>query len=318
MRTATHTFDTLQDLNDALPNLPVSAVITDRDGDTVPRSSLRHMVGTYAPYTVTPEAAVQSQLATALLPLADAPDIDNVPAASSMHALMECASEIHHGVRQILEAMSPEMVIERARASLPAWVEVMAEAEAMAAPSLPTQDGDDDGREAAPLDPELVKAGDTVTLAKGETTVHGPVTGISYAGGGEWDFRVGEEPYRRAGRIGLWAVTDHQPAPEPEPEWELEQVAEISFRGCHAAPLTTLRAIRTDAGWRTVNGDWADVNVESARPLVVVDPEAVDVVELAKAAWDRWDGQPADTSSNAHFRDVVRAVLAKVGLEAAR
>lgn len=70
------------------------------------------------------------------------------------------------------------------------------------------------------IDPSTVKAGDTVTLTKGETSVRGPVTGISYAGGGEWDFRVGEESYRRTGHIGLWAVTAHQPAPESEPEWE--------------------------------------------------------------------------------------------------
>ncbi len=72
-----------------------------------------------------------------------------------------------------------------------------------------------------------------------------------------------------------------QPAPEPEVEWTPGMVAEISFRGCHAAPLTTLRAIRTDAGWRTENGFLADVNVESARPLVVIDPAAVDVDALA-------------------------------------
>jgi len=177
----------------------------------------------------------------------------------------------------------------------------------------------DDPAEAAPLDPSKVKAGDTVTVTHGWAKVEDTVTEVA-----DWTPNGGTVALTLAHRPGdpfylnAWVLADHQPAPEPEPEWELEQVAEISFRGCHAAPLTTLRAIRTDAGWRTVNGDWADVNVESARPLVVVDPEAVDVVELAKAAWDRWDGQPADTSSNAHFRDVVRAVLAKVGLEAAR
>lgn len=219
MKTATHTFDTLQDLNDALPSLPVSAVITDRDGDAVPRSSLRHMVGTYAPYTVTPEPtaapphADDTQLATALLPLADAPDIENVPAAESMHTLMGAVAEIQHGVRQVLEAMSPEMVIERARASLPAWVEVMAEAEAMAAPSLPTQDGDDDGREAASLDPSTVKAGDTVTVhvaAAPPFDVHGKV----------WEPGMEAPAGLSVGNVSLTApnvtLTDHQPAPEPE------------------------------------------------------------------------------------------------------
>ena len=67
-----------------------------------------------------------------------------------------------------------------------------------------------------------------------------------------------------------------QPAPEPEPEWLEGDVADISVRGCWAADVTTLRAIRTDAGWRTKNGDWADVNVEAATALVVIDPGAVD------------------------------------------
>jgi hypothetical protein len=250
--------------------------------------------------------------------IADAPDIDNVPAASSMHTLMGAVAEIHTGVRQILESMSPEATAERARVIAPLAMELARELE-QPAPSLLDQDGDDDGREAAPLDlVRQVKAGDAVTLKSDGATLETEVAAVH-----ELPFNVIAWTVRGGLQIKVtgpdaWALTAHQPAPEPEPEWELEQVAEISFRGCHAAPLTTLRAIRTDAGWRTVNGDWADVNVESARPLVVIDPEAVDVVELAKAAWDRWDGQPADTSSNAHFRDVVRAVLAKVGLEAAR
>jgi hypothetical protein len=258
MRTATHTFDTLQDLNDALPSLPVSAVITDRDGDTIPRSSLRHMVGTYAPYTVAPETADQSQLATALMPLADAPDIENVPAASSMHALMECATEIQHGVRQVLEALSPEAYMERIRDLAPAAIELMAEAEAMAAPSLLDQDGDDDGREAAPLDaskslsfegykapitaldPTAVRAGDTVTLTgpTGRATVTGPVSDVVYIGGGEWDIRIEDTSTYRVGRIGLWALTDHQPAPEPEPEWKpgATGTAEVVREGANGGP----------------------------------------------------------------------------------
>lgn len=158
--------------------------------------------------------------------VADAPDIKNVPAADSMHTLMGAVAEIHHGVRQILEAMSPEVVIERARASLPAWVEVMAEAEAMAAPPLPTQDGDDDGREAAPLDPALVKAGDTVTLEKGAAVVIDVVIEAKSRGVGQFVFYTAENPdplipgtYYLVNH-GAWTLTDHQPAPEPEPEWK--------------------------------------------------------------------------------------------------
>lgn len=49
----------------------------------------------------TPKADHQTQLATALLPLADAPDIENVPAASSMHALLGAVVEMHEELRQI-------------------------------------------------------------------------------------------------------------------------------------------------------------------------------------------------------------------------
>lgn len=71
--------------------------------------------------------------------------------------------------------------------------------------------------DAAPLDPSKVKAGDTVTLSADETSTRGPVKDVQYAGGGEWDVWIANhaQPFR-TGRIGLWAVTDHQPAPEPE------------------------------------------------------------------------------------------------------
>lgn len=129
----------------------------------------------------------------------------------------------------------------------------------------------------APLDPSKVKAGDMVTLTKGETSVRGPVTGISYAGGGEWDFRVGEEPYRRTGRVGLWAVTAHQPAPEPEREWK---------------PGTVWADQEGEHYWYHDNGNggvFRDGRAEAymphdmgdVRPLVVIDPAAVDVHDLA-------------------------------------
>lgn len=56
MNTLTLRFDTLQQLKSELSKLPDSAVITDRDGDAVLRSSLHYMLGRYAPYTVTYEA----------------------------------------------------------------------------------------------------------------------------------------------------------------------------------------------------------------------------------------------------------------------
>lgn len=68
------------------------------------------------------------------------------------------------------------------------------------------------------LDPTAVRTGDTVTLTgpTGRATVAGPVTDAAYVGGGEWDIRIEDASTYRVGRIGLWAVTDHQPAPEPE------------------------------------------------------------------------------------------------------
>lgn len=193
------------------------------------------------------------------------------------------------------------------------------------APSLLDQDGDDDGREAAPLDPTLVKAGDMVTLRikhldrpmltlSGET--HTPNTGHGVFLGG---WRVDDLP-------DYVTLTDHQPAPEPEPEWNGAADYVATVRGVPGVRVTWSPVDDGDSNpWRTrepitdEKHSWhPESEVADVRPLVVIDPEAVDVVELAKAAWDRWDGQPADTSSNAHFRDVVRAVLAKVGLEAAR
>jgi hypothetical protein len=89
------------------------------------------------------------------------------------------------------------------------------------APSLLDQDADDDGREAAPLDPSKVKAGDTVALRieqldrpvltlAGET--HTPNTGHGVFLGG---WRVDDLP-------DYVTLTAHQPAPEPEPEWLFE------------------------------------------------------------------------------------------------
>lgn len=72
----------------------------------------------------------QSQFESPLVPMeiADAPDIENVPVASSMHVLMEAVVEIHHDVRQIREALDQDAVIDRMRAMLPAAFELMNQA----------------------------------------------------------------------------------------------------------------------------------------------------------------------------------------------
>lgn len=139
----------------------------------------------------------------------------------------------------------------------------------------------------ASLDPSKVKAGDTVTLTKGETSVRGPVTGISYAGGGEWDFRVGEEAYRRAGRIGLWAVTAHQPAPEPEPEWKPGMFASARIRGYEQDGERYQGFFDSEGSFYFPDAEGRESaphkdSVTDVRPLVVIDPAAVrDEIEAA-------------------------------------
>lgn len=81
----------------------------------------------------------------------------------------------------------------------------------------------------APLDPSKVKAGDTVTLENGETSVRGPVAHIEKALPMDvvlgFSIRNVGWRYIAPGVVaqqehGVWTLTDHQPAPEPEPEWE--------------------------------------------------------------------------------------------------
>lgn len=112
----------------------------------------------------------------------------------------------------------------------------------------------------------------------------------------------------------------HQPAPEAEPlvEGRLYEVTAPDGRRGRAF-YKPIDGIRANHPWVSEDETrYRSDAVTDVRSLVVIDPAAVDVVELAKAAWDRWDGQPATESSNAHFRDIVRAVLSKLGLEEAR
>jgi hypothetical protein len=95
------------------------------------------------------------------------------------------------------------------------------------APSLPTQDGDDDGREAAPLDPTLVKAGDTVTLTYGKARIEDEVTDVMTDDDSVMFLlahnTAPSKTYLRVWSEG-WTLTAHQPAPEPEPR---ERVVDI-------------------------------------------------------------------------------------------
>lgn len=126
-----------------------------------------------------------------------------------------------------------------------------------------------------PLDPSKVKAGDTVTLFVAPAG-HAPT------------FTVAGETYLNGDivMVGGWPVmdprttlTDHQLAPEPEPEWEPEMVAVATVRGVEG-----VRIVRTDnphfpwASGATVKANWlhATSSVTDVRPLVVIDPAAVD------------------------------------------
>lgn len=259
--------------------------------------------------------------------IADAPDIENVPAAESMHTLMGAVAEIHHGVRQILEAMSPEVVIERARASLPAWVEVMAEAEAMAAPSLPTQDGDDDGREAAPLDPKSVHVGDTVTvrfIETGDVLTTKAYQPDDITASGEYVYLLGWPLHRANGTFGLasshFEILAIEPAPEPEPEWDPAADYIATVRGVPGVRVTWSPVDDDDRSpWRSrqaiTDGKWSwhpDSEVTDVRPLVVIDPAAAREA-LADLVVSNADGDP-DGWVEAHESTILQAF----GIEVAR
>lgn len=192
------------------------------------------------------------------------------------------------------------------------------------APSLPTRASDDDGRETAPLDPGAVKAGDTVEVV---------VTPVGHAPeyivkGGVWASSAGELFVGReelaSVRVSLLA---HTPAPEPEPEWEPGTVAEATVRG-----VPRVRILRMDKPDR--HPQWLSVThrdalgatlhharqVTDVRPLVVIDPAGVDVVEVAKAM-HQVDYPGLDFALNLDQSVYVakaRAALAHLGIEVPR
>lgn len=168
------------------------------------------------------------------------------------------------------------------------------------------------------LDPSKVKAGDTVTVTS--TTTAGAPYEIS---GVVW------EPSHSPGVLWLGPVslnatsltlTAHQPAPEPEPEWKPGTLADIVRLDDDAV----LRAVRVATGcglsghaWQTIPGAaWhEDSEVESVRPLVVIDPAAVDVDALDEAALRAYHLDPSVMTADG-VRAAVRAALAKLGIEA--
>lgn len=130
----------------------------------------------------------------------------------------------------------------------------------------------------APLDPSKVKAGDTVA-------VHVSCEGCP-------DYDVTGEVYHYAQTLAVGpgdrlddprvTLTAHQPAPEPEPEWKPGEVALVRFPGGEGdrpnLPASYAQIDGPDGEWRALNGECADyaTDVEVVRPLVVIDPAAVD------------------------------------------
>src|SRR5690606_32458654 len=124
----------------------------------------------------------------------------------------------------------------------------------------------------APLDPSKVKPGDTVTLSRGKSSVTAEVTHVQsfihleHLG----RFRVKGLSSDRTSGYAEYTLTDHQPAPAPE--WKPGTVADITVH-----PSGVLRAVRARTGnyWAADTEEvYSDDEVESVRPLVVLDPES--------------------------------------------
>lgn len=231
----------------------------------------------------------QSQWESPLVPteVADAPDIENVPAAQSAHALMEAVVEIHGGVREILAALSPDTVVERMRAMVPTAMALMNEA--VESPgSCQCRTGTDDtcaehSATPAPLDPSKVKAGDTVTLDHPDGT-HLPNRTV----GSVYAITIGRrQEYLNDLYAEGYTLTDHQPAPEPEPAYDVGTVGTATVRGVEG--VRVMRSHRTGSVasefWLSdgeVGGylQHQDDYVTDVRPLVLIDEQrARDLVE---------------------------------------
>lgn len=240
--------------------------------------------------------------------IADAPDIENIPVAESMHALMGAVAEIHTGVRQIQEALDPAPAVDVMDVS------GMTHADIEAISDKETADFLAPDATPAPIDPSKVKAGDTATVEV--IPLHGP----RYSLAGEV-YRVDTSGPLWIGPVSITApdedivrvtLTDHQPAPEPEPEYRSQFVA-----------VTDANGGASYEGFIDADGDFYGMedgflrlasleNYQNARPLVVIDPAAVDVDALAKTV-----RKASDTSPHIWYMpEIVRAVLAELGIEA--
>lgn len=132
-------------------------------------------------------------------------------------------------------------------------------------------------------------------------------------------------------------VEREEPAPEPEPEWEPGTVAVATVRGAkdirviratnaggsdpHEMDPTWISADLVDRGQKVNGYDGTylhhDDDVTDVRPLVVIDPAAVDVaalVEEYQRAYTETDGYGYD--GHARRSIAMRAALAHLGIEA--
>jgi hypothetical protein len=164
------------------------------------------------------------------------------------------------------------------------------------------------------IDPSTVNAGDTVTVA------------VKFDNPEFRDFTLRGEVYNAMEGASLYVggwplqaqnvtLTAHQPAPEPEVEWKPGTVGTATVRGVD--DVRVLRSHRTGSVasefWLSdseVDGylQHQDPHVTDVRPLVVIDPAAVDVDALF-FVYSRHDGDA---------RSSLRAVLAELGIEVAR
>lgn len=116
----------------------------------------------------------------------------------------------------------------------------------------------------------------------------------------------------------MMAVLDriaHQPAPtpEPEPEWKPGTVALISTG--YEPDVMASRLYDGAAPWRSLSGyhHWTDEQINSVRPLVVIDPAAVDVDALAAAIRKAEETGGPFTATT---KRLAYAALAHLGIEA--
>lgn len=174
-------------------------------------------------------------------------------------------------------------------------------------------------RTESPLDPSKVKAGDTVTLERDGVTVAGPVESIGIRPPERPEFKLADSRSYDLDGYEPWTLTAHQPAPEPEPEWKPGTVAEGTVNG------TIVRGLigRDDNGTGDVFTYWNEFArhmsitghvPDDVRPLVVIDPAAVDVDLLRTDAFNRYD-ERGGSRRDREFAAILN-VLAGLGIEA--